>query len=158
MQQSQPKKKVRRSRVLVDKPLQLKLTAWFAAMTMAAILMQYIFLVNAFAGMGYGPEASGPGPGLGELFDAATRAAFLSALVVVPLTITIGAVATFRIAGPVYGMKRFLTAVVRGEKPEDYVLRKGDELGDLCHLVNEATRPVREGQAESVGDEWRASA
>ena len=68
-----------------------------------------------------------------------------------PLTIAIGILVTFRIAGPLYRFERFLELVIRGEQVGPCKLRNGDELQDLCDLINEATRPLRMRTANGDG-------
>ena len=63
--------------------------------------------------------------------------------VVMPLSFAVGVLITFRVAGPVYRLERFLSEVLRGEKPADCRLRKGDELHELCALMNRATAGLR---------------
>ena len=67
----------------------------------------------------------------------------VSFLVFLPLTFVIGVLTTFRIAGPVYRFMKFLEAVQRGENPNDFKLRRGDELQDLAELINSVTVPLR---------------
>ena len=64
-----------------------------------------------------------------------------------PLTIAVGILATFRIAGPVYRFEKYLKAVIRGEEVGPCRIRKGDEFQELCELINEATAAMREQRA-----------
>ncbi len=68
-----------------------------------------------------------------------------------PLTISVGILVTFRIAGPIYRFETYLQSVARGENPGPCRLRKGDELQDLCDAINEALNALRsESQLESA--------
>ncbi len=67
----------------------------------------------------------------------------VSFLAFLPITFAIGVLTTHRFAGPVYRFEMYLKQVIRGERPGDCRLRKGDELMDLCALINEATAPLR---------------
>ena len=81
------------------------------------------------------------------------RLVFISAAVFLPLTLMVGVLSTFRIAGPLYRFEKFLLAVQNGENPGDFTLRSGDELKDLAALINSSTRPLRrEGTEESTTD------
>lgn len=76
-------------------------------------------------------------PGMvGEIF-------LLSTLVLLPVIAAAGVLMTFRIAGPTYRFERFLEQVVRGEQIGPCKIREGDELQELCELINQATAPVR---------------
>ena len=69
---------------------------------------------------------------------------------VLSTALSVGVLFTFRIAGPVYRFEQFLSAVVRGERPRDFRLRKGDQLTELAALINDATRPLREAPASKA--------
>ena len=72
-------------------------------------------------------------------------------LVMLPVTFLVGIVATHRWAGPLYRMTTYLRTVARGEGPGDCKLRKGDELQELCDLINDVTKEKR--AAASSGDD-----
>jgi hypothetical protein len=81
------------------------------------------------------------------------RVLLISFLVFLPLTLSVGVLFTFRIAGPVYRFEQFLQAVIRGEKPKDFRLRRGDKLTELAEMINVATRPLRQDEpAKSTTD------
>ena len=60
-----------------------------------------------------------------------------------PLTVGVGILVTFRIAGPLYRFEQFLRGVRDGTETAPCRLRKGDELQELCKIMNEATAPLR---------------
>jgi signal transduction histidine kinase len=68
----------------------------------------------------------------------------LTFCVVLPLIFLVGVLLTFRIAGPVYRFETYLSQILRGENPGECRLRKGDELNELCGLINQVTLPLRE--------------
>ncbi len=63
-----------------------------------------------------------------------------------PFTFAIGVLATFRVAGPVYRFEQYLKEVINGTQIGPCKLRKGDDLQQLCELINQATEPLRQGQ------------
>ena len=69
-------------------------------------------------------------------------------LVVLPVFLLLGIVGTFRIFGPLYRFRVFLRAVAAGRHPAPCHIRRGDELQDICQLLNVVTAPLREDQAE----------
>lgn len=66
-----------------------------------------------------------------------------TAVVLVPLMLVVAGFVTNRIAGPLRGFERYFTALANGEKPDPCRIRKGDELQDLCALINRATARLR---------------
>jgi hypothetical protein len=67
----------------------------------------------------------------------------VSLAIVIPVTLVVAVLLTFKVAGPLYRFRVFLNQVKRGERPEDCRIRKSDELQDFCELLNEATAPLR---------------
>ena len=63
-----------------------------------------------------------------------------------PLTIAVGILVTFRIAGPVYRFEKYLKQVIDGEEVGPCRIRDGDEFQELCELINQATAPLREAR------------
>jgi nitrogen fixation/metabolism regulation signal transduction histidine kinase len=75
----------------------------------------------------------------------------LTFLLLTPLMLGVGIVATFKIAGPLHNFEQFLRAVRDGQQVEPCQIRKGDELQTLCTLLNEVTAPLRERAASNSG-------
>jgi signal transduction histidine kinase len=85
-----------------------------------------------------------------------TQIFLISATVILPITFVVGMLATHRLAGPLYRFKMYLNSVVRGEKPADCKLRRGDELQDLCELINLATAETRKVSSASAAEQSSA--
>jgi hypothetical protein len=66
-----------------------------------------------------------------------------SFVLLAPATFVIGVLITHRIAGPVYRFETWLKQVIAGEVRTDCKLRDGDELTELCELLNRATASLR---------------
>ena len=149
----------RRKRKLIKPSLQLKLTGVFVGLTALSLLLQFVLFTNVLHEAAI--KLPNDGPIVLEEINAITlRVLAASFLVFLPLTLTIGVLCTFRIAGPVYRFETFLRSVINGEKPADFRLRKGDQLQDLAALINEATSPLRslEGEREKAeGDATETS-
>ena len=75
----------------------------------------------------------------------------LTFLLLTPLMLGVGIVATFKIAGPLHRFEQFLRAVRDGQQVDPCQIRKGDELLGLCTLLNEVTAPLRERAAAKSG-------
>ena len=72
-----------------------------------------------------------------------------------PLTVAIGILVTFRIAGPVYRFEAYLKSVIEGKEMGPCRIREGDEFTELCELINQATAPLRQSQLRPVqGEEF----
>ncbi len=67
-----------------------------------------------------------------------------------PFTIAIGILVTFRIAGPVYRFEKYLRSVIAGEELGPCHIRNGDEFTELCELINEATASIRQRHVRKV--------
>ena len=140
---AQPRPRYKRRKKLIRPRLQLKLTAISTFVALTALMLQFLLFSRTLAGLASElPNDSFVllSIGRGELLLALG----MSVLVLLPISLAAGVLSTFRVAGPVYRLETYLKQVIDGERPADCRLRKGDELKELCALVNEATRPLRE--------------
>lgn len=140
-----------RIRKLIDPSLQLKLTTWFLATTAVGLLFQFLLITNQLSVLALDLPGE-PTKNYEALARATRNTFFLSMLVILPLTLGVGILTTFKFVGPVYRFKEFLTRIANGEKPADCVIRKGDEMQDFCRLLNEATAPMRRSAEDGDGD------
>ena len=146
----------KRIQKLVDSRLQLKLTSYFACLVLVALLFQFVLFASAMSGSA--AKLSEVSSTLYEEFRSGLfRALIFSIGVVLPLTMGVGILVTFRIAGPIHRFTQFLRSVLDGQRPPDCQLRAGDELQELCGLLNRATASAR-GAAAQDGGEPRAAA
>jgi hypothetical protein len=132
----------RRRKKLIQPRLQIRLVASFLAMSALSLLLQYIVFVSSLAEL----ASDLPQDGfvvLERIPHYVLRTALVSVGIALPISFMVGVLITFRVAGPVYRLERFLSEIIRGEKPVDCRLRKGDELQELCALVNSATASLR---------------
>ena len=132
----------RRSIKLIQPRLQLRLILSFFAISLLALLLQLLLFVCSLAELA--SELPVEGPLVLERIAPHVISIFLfTVAALVPLTLIVGILLTFRIAGPLYHFEKFLGQVIRGEKPADCRLRKGDQLLEFCDLLNRATAPLR---------------
>jgi nitrogen fixation/metabolism regulation signal transduction histidine kinase len=80
------------------------------------------------------------------------EALLVSLLFLVPMTVGVGILATFRIAGPIYRFETYLDQVARGEEVGPCKLRKGDQLQGLCEKINEALAAARDAKDAGEGE------
>ena len=130
-----------RKKKLVRNDVQLKLTIVFTMLTCMALVLQFMLFLATMTGKGL--DESGLGGAHAEIVDATLVALLISAGVVLPLTMAVGIMSTHRFAGPLVAFRGFLESIANGNKPDDLRLRKGDELQDVCELLNRATAPMR---------------
>lgn len=138
----------RRKTVLIKPGLQLWLVGVFLGLSALSMMLQFVLFTNVMQRMA--TELPNDGPVVMEaLSDALWHVLGMSFLVFLPLTLMVGVLCTFRVAGPLHRFETFLRQVIAGEGPADFSLRSKDKLGDLAGLLNEATRPLRDAQGTS---------
>lgn len=131
---------------LIQPQLQLKLISAFVGMSALALTLQFLLFTSSLTELA--AELPEDGAVLIEHVPAhVQRILLISFLIFLPLTFCVGVLITFRIAGPLYRFEVYLKQVIRGEKPADCRLRRGDELVGLCELINQATAPLRAHEA-----------
>jgi len=140
------KRRYKRRIKLIQPRLQLKLVFVFLGMAASSMLLQFILFTSAITEV----ATRLPSDGL-VLIEEMPRLLYQTLIVsfalFLPMMFFVGVLITFRFAGPVYRFKMYLKEVIRGEKPGDCRLRKGDELLELCDLINQATEPLRRADA-----------
>lgn len=135
-------------RIKIIRPkLQMKLTLTFVGLTLLALMLQFMVFLRAMTSIAVSLPSDHD-----VLMDAVpevlVQSLLLTFCVVVPLIFLVGVLLTFRIAGPVYRFEAYLKQVLRGENPGECKLRQGDELNELCELINKVAQPMREKQAQ----------
>jgi signal peptidase II len=132
----------RRIRIISPR-LQLKLTLTFVGLTLLALMLQFIVFLKTMTSIAVSLPSDHD-----VLMDAVpevlVQSLLLTFCVVLPLVFLVGVLLTFRIAGPVYRFEAYLKQILRGENPGECKLRKGDQLNELCDLINQVTLPLRE--------------
>lgn len=142
--------------------LQLRLIGAFTGLSALSLTLQFVLVSGRLSSLAARLPAGGE-----YLVDALPSlllgAAGLSVLVLLPLTAGLGVALTFRWAGPLYRMHAHLRQVIEGGAQGPCRLREGDELQELCALLNEAlaaerARGAREGAVPQPGADERAAA
>ena len=118
--------------------LQLQLTGYFLGLVTFALIFQYV-LVSSTLSKALLEEADVMERQ--ELVASKTmEILWMSLGVILPITLVVGILTTFRVAGPISHFTAYLTAYCRGERPERIELRRADKLHGLADLINQATR------------------
>lgn len=135
--------KYKRRKKLIDPRLQLWMTGVFLGLTALSLLMQLLLFMLAMS------HVALTLPNDGELmWDQINERLYFvvgtSFAIFLPLTLLVGILTTFRVAGPVYRFKRFLQNVREGRDPGYMRLRDGDKLQDLAEDLNDTWIAVRD--------------
>jgi methyl-accepting chemotaxis protein len=131
-----------RTKKLIERGLQLRLVCWFASVAVVGLTLQFILLTATMSNLA--PDLStNPAERYEQISSAIQRILALSIVVVLPVSIVVGILTTFRIAGPIFRIRGFLLQLKRGDCPRDIVLRRGDALQDVAQLLNDVTAPLR---------------
>jgi signal transduction histidine kinase len=114
----------------------------FLGVSLLALTLQYLVFQRLLA------DAATTLPTDGALLLSQTNTRlmtvfFTSVALLLPATFAVGLVVTHRLIGPIYRFEVYLKQVISRETTEPCRIRKGDELQDLCDLINTATEPVR---------------
>jgi len=137
----------KRRRKLINPPLQLRMIGSFLGLLLVAFVLQSLLFASRLARVA--SEMPEGGAYLQDRMpDIMVETIFYSVSVLLPLTVGLGVLVTFRIAGPLHNFERFLGRVARGEQVDPCKIRTGDELGELCDAINRATGPLREEAAQ----------
>jgi len=129
--------KYKRRIKLIQPSLQLKLVGAFMGMSALALMLQFLLFMTSMS------EIAAELPEDGALLLSAMQETTIQILLVsfgmlLPVTALVGVLVTFRWAGPIFRFKQHLGRIALGERPAHCKLRKGDELQDVCEVMNQA--------------------
>ncbi|MDJ0521974.1 MAG: hypothetical protein QNJ90_07850 [Planctomycetota bacterium] len=153
-----PQQKYKRKKKLIQPKFQLKIAfACLGIAVMSALVLTVMInqVVLDFSDKGWIDSAKVEAEWMGVVMTKL----LIALAVLTPMTLALGVILMHRVAGPIYRFRQFMRSVGRGEHPQECRLRKGDELTDLCDLLNRFTAPIRDGTvdyrifAESLGEE-----
>lgn len=131
-----------RKKKLIEPRLQLKVGLSFLGAAGAGVLIQTIMLAWVLNRTAY--QLPNDTVLLLEKFPTMLGSVLLvTFLFMAPLFVSIGISTMFPIVGPLHRLRTHLRSVIDGEQPAPCRLRKGDELHDLCDLINRALEHER---------------
>ncbi|MAB79287.1 MAG: hypothetical protein CMJ89_08030 [Planctomycetes bacterium] len=151
----QPNPRERRRVKLIKPRFQLKLVGVFVGLSALGFMLQAMHVGLRLSEL----AASLPVGGthlMAVIPDLPLEILTVSFGMLLPFIVAVGILVTFRIAGPVHRFEKFLRSVLDGEETGPCRLRKGDEFGDLCELINEVTAGIRQSQLKSVSSSTAA--
>ncbi len=138
----------RRFRIILPR-VQLRLIGAMAAVAALALLLQYSLLVRSVLSM----AQELPRDGAVLIAQASSSLAWVlgvSLALLLPTLFVVAVLVSHRFCGPIYRFERYLTAVIAGEEHGECRLRQGDDLIELCELINRATAAERARRAEAA--------
>ncbi|MEM7518608.1 MAG: hypothetical protein AAF368_17010, partial [Planctomycetota bacterium] len=127
----------KRSIKLIQPRFQLKLIGTFVGLSGLALLLQFLLFTSSLSEV----AAELPQDGsrlMAEIPGLVWHVFFVSFGLFLPLSVLVGISITFRWAGPLYRFKVHLGRIAAGERPGECRIRRGDELQDLCRVINAA--------------------
>jgi hypothetical protein len=148
-----------RKQKLIVPEVQLPIATWTLAAAAAGLTVELLVVLRVVASTV--PELTGDVAADQELLrQAVIRSQFLVFGLAFPVISLVAVLSSFRFAGPLFRITRFLQRVEDGHETEECKLREHDKLGDLCELVNSATlrrRAENAAELESAEQERRAA-
>ncbi len=135
----------RRSRLPKPK-LQLKMILVFLAAGFFSVAFQFVITTTTLLEI---VKESSSAELEREISYIGLKTLLLSVCLLIPLVVAVGTLVTFRVAGPIKRFEMYFRSIARGEDPGPCRIRKGDELQDLCEVINQAVATLREERAES---------
>ena len=140
----------KRKKKLINPRLQLRIILIFFCAAALAVQLEAVLIAITLSRLA--KTMPNDGAELTERMPEFVRTNLILAFVVLaPLMLVIGVIATFKICGPLYRFEVFLRAVRDGRQIEPCRIRKDDELHDFCTLLNEVTAPLRERAVTEPG-------
>jgi hypothetical protein len=138
----------KRRNKLIQPRLQLRLVFTFLGVALLALLMQFLLFGATLSSLA--DELPQDGPALLDRIPHYTLLAFaISLCVLLPMTLCVGVIVTFRIAGPIYRFEQHLEAIARGEDPGVCRIRRDDELQQFCKTLNAALDKLRSARVQA---------
>lgn len=135
--------KYKRRKKLIKPGLQLQLTLTFVGLTVLGLVMQSLLFMKEISFLSF----TLPNDGsllVSAMSDTLIQIFLVSALVFLPLTLLVGILMTFRLAGPAYRMEMHLRDIRDGKYSGPCRIRKGDKFVGLCDVMNEAIESLVE--------------
>jgi hypothetical protein len=144
----------KRKKKLIQPRLQLRLIFTFLGVALLALLLQFLLFGASLSALA--SEMPTDGPILIDRIPQYTLLVFGTSLcLLLPMTLCVGVLVTFRIAGPLYRFEQHLKAIARGEDPGVCRIRREDELQEFCQTLNAALDRLRSKQSTVAAEAKR---
>jgi len=144
----------RRFRLILPR-VQLRLIGALTSVAALALLLEYILMVRSVMEM----ASDLPHDRDILIAEASSSLAWVLGValaLLLPTLFVVAVLVSHKFCGPIYRFQMYLKAVIAGEERNECRLRKGDDLQELCELINRSTAPARAlpkgASLDSVGD------
>ena len=134
--------KNQRREKLVNPRLQLRIVFMFLVVSILAVGIQSVLMSRTLGSLGFTEARSD------QMFTLLRENLFVTLAALLPATVIVGVITTFRIAGPLFRFQSFLESIERGENPPDCRIREHDDLQEFCSTLNRVSRPWRVSAVE----------
>jgi hypothetical protein len=127
----------RRKRKLIRLDLQLKIV--FITLFVASLVLLINFqltLAGLWSLSNQFLESRSVDLLLESIRDSTIQKFLISVSIAVPLAASVGILYSFKFCGPLYKFKKYFTELQSGRWDERCMLRKGDDLQDICEAIN----------------------
>lgn len=139
------KPRYRRTRKLIRLDLQLKVVFITLFVTSLVLLINFQLNLAGLWSLSSRFMDSTNTRALLDAFRAATIQKFvLSVGMAVPLAASVGVLYSFKFCGPIFRFKSYFAGLKSGRWDERCMLRRGDDLKDVCDAINEAIDVFRD--------------
>ena len=145
-------KRERRKIKLIKPRMQLRLIGVFVGLSALGFILQSLHLSFRLSELASSMPEGGSHL-MAVMPELPIEILLFSFGMLLPLTTAIGIYVTHRIAGPVYRFEKHLSEVARGEDVRPCKIRKGDELQELCEIINQAVAALREGRDRTIEED-----
>lgn len=127
-----------RRQKIVRPGMQLRLVGSFVGLAALALVLQFLVLGYRLSDTVQTMDGDS-----GELADAipgvVLETLLFSCAMLLPVLFAFGILLTHRIAGPLHRFESYLGALARGEVDTPCKIREGDQLQELCDVINEVS-------------------
>ncbi len=127
----------KRRKKLIKPKLQLQLTLTFVGLSVLGLMMQSLLFMAKISELSFTLPNDGSRL-MSVMSETLTEIFLVSTFVFLPLTLIVGILMTFRVAGPAYRMEVYLRDLKAGKYSGPCYIRKGDKLVELCDEMNGA--------------------
>lgn len=127
--------------------IQLKLGMVMLMCAVACTTVQFLFFLRSASDVAAAIPAARELL-LGQLSALILKQYLTTLLLLVPLMVSVGILISFPIAGPIYRFEKYFREIAQGAEVQACTIRRGDNLQELCELINQAMARIQADNAK----------
>ncbi|MFN0059630.1 MAG: hypothetical protein ACKVX7_14330 [Planctomycetota bacterium] len=131
--------------------IQLKLGMIMLMCAVACTTVQFLFFLRSASDVAAAIPAARELL-LGQLSALILKQYLTTLLLLVPLMVSVGILISFPIAGPIYRFEKYFREIAQGAEVQACTIRRGDNLQELCELINQAMARIQADNATGRSD------